>query len=160
MEEEKQYVLIMLQSLQKKEKVLDSIIQYNKKQRVELENPSLSADEFDRTVEDKAALLEQLELLDSGFEKLYEKVKEELSAHRENYRSEILQMQEAIRRLTEKSVMIQTQEARNRQLMVQKFNTVKKQIREVRSSQRVVNQYYKNMVNRAYAEPQFLDNKK
>lgn len=158
--EEKQYILMMLQSLQKKEAVLDSIIQYNQRQKTELENPSLSADDFDKTVEAKAKLVEQLDLLDSGFEKLYEKVKAELQEHKEAYKKEILQMQGAIRRLTEKSVTIQAQEARNKQLMVQKFNSVKKQVREVRSSQRVVNQYYKNMVNRAYVEPQFLDNKK
>ena len=68
-----QYITIMLQSLQKKEKVLNSIIQINKRQKEELENPSLDPDDFDKTVEEKSKLIEQLELLDNGFEKLYEK---------------------------------------------------------------------------------------
>ena len=68
-----QYITIMLQSLQKKEKVLNSIIQINKRQKEELENPSLDPDDFDKTVEEKSELIEQLELLDNGFEKLYEK---------------------------------------------------------------------------------------
>jgi len=70
---ENQYIAIMLQSLQKKEKVLNSIIQINKRQKEELENPSLDPDDFDKTVEEKSKLIEQLELLDNGFEKLYEK---------------------------------------------------------------------------------------
>lgn len=155
-----QYINIMLQSLQKKLKVLDSIIQINKRQKEELENPSLDPDDFDKTVEEKSDLIEQLELLDNGFEKLYEKVREELQANKEEHRDEILQMQNDIRLLTEKSMEIQTQEARNKQLMEQKFTCVKKQVKEIRSSQKVVNQYYKNMMKKGYAEPQFLDNKK
>ena len=125
-----QYITIMLQSLHKKEKVLNSIIQINKRQKEELENPSLDPDDFDKTVEEKSELIEQLELLDSGFEKLYEKVREELQANKELYKDEILQMQGSIRALTEKSMEIQAQEARNKQLMEQKFTSVKKQVRE------------------------------
>ena len=44
--------------------------------------------------------------------------------------------------------------------MEQKFASVKKQVKEIRSSQKVVNQYYKNMMKKGYVEPQFLDNKK
>ena len=155
-----QYINIMLQSLQKKLKVLDSIIQINKRQKEELENPSLDPDDFDKTVEEKSELIEQLELLDNGFEKLYEKVREKLQANKEEHKDEILQMQNDIRLLTEKSMEIQAQEARNKQLMEQKFASVKKQVKEIRSSQKVVNQYYKNMMKKGYAEPQFLDNKK
>ena len=108
-----QYITIMLQSLHKKEKVLNSIIQINKRQKEELENPSLDPDDFDKTVEEKSELIEQLELLDNGFEKLYEKVREELQANKELYKDEILQMQGSIRALTEKSMEIQAQEARN-----------------------------------------------
>ena len=46
------------------------------------------------------------------------------------------------------------------QLMEQKFASVKKQVKEIRSSQKVVNQYYKNMMKKGYVEPHFLDNKK
>ena len=155
-----QYITIMLQSLQKKEKVLNSIIQINKRQKEELENPSLDSDDFDKTVEEKSELIEQLELLDNGFEKLYEKVREELQTNKEIYQDEILKMQGCIRTLTDRSMEIQAQEARNKQLMEQKFASVKKQVKEIRSSQKVVNQYYKNMMKKGYVEPHFLDNKK
>lgn len=79
---------------------------------------------------------------------------------KELYKEEILQMQNSIRALTEKSMEIQAQEARNKQLMEQKFASVKKQVKEIRSSQKVVNQYYKNMMKKGYVEPHFLDNKK
>jgi hypothetical protein len=69
-------------------------------------------------------------------------------------------MQSLIRELTEKSAAIQVQEARNKAQMEQKFSAVRKQVREVRTSQKIVNQYYKNMMKTGFVEPQFTDNKK
>lgn len=158
--EEKNYILIMIQSLKKKEQILINMIQINQRQRDELENPALDPDDFDATFEEKAALIEQLELLDNGFQELFERVRDELNEHREEYREEIAQMQAYIRSLTEKSADIQAQELRNKELMQQKFATVKKQVKEVRKSQKVVNQYYKNMMRTNYIDPQFTDKKK
>lgn len=158
--EEKSYIPIMIQSLKKKEQILIGIIQINQRQREELENPALDPDDFDATFEEKAALIEQLEVLDNGFQEIYERVRDELNEHREEHRGEIAQMQEYIRSLTEKSADIQAQELRNKELMQQKFATVKKQVKEVRKSQKVVNQYYKNMMRTNYIDPQFTDKKK
>lgn len=158
--EEKSYIPIMIQSLKKKEQILINIIQVNQRQREELENPALDPDDFDATFEKKAALIEQLEVLDNGFQEIYERVRDELNEHREEHREEIAQMQEYIRSLTEKSADIQAQELRNKELMQQKFATVKKQVKEVRKSQKVVNQYYKNMMRTNYIDPQFTDKKK
>lgn len=158
--EEKNYIPIMIQSLKKKEQILINIIQVNQRQREELENPALDPDDFDTTFEKKATLIEQLEMLDNGFQEIYERVRDELNEHREEHREEIAQMQEYIRSLTEKSADIQAQELRNKELMQQKFATVKKQVKEVRKSQKVVNQYYKNMMRTNYIDPQFTDKKK
>lgn len=154
------YISILIQSLEKKLHILDEIIAKNRVQRDGLEDPNLDPDDFDKTVRDKAALIEQLEGLDAGFEEVFERVKKELEANREAYREEIRKMQELIRKITDKSMLIRRQEAENKRLMEQKFAAVRKQVKEVRQSQKVVNQYYKNMMKSGYVEPQFLDNKK
>ena len=158
--EKNQYIPIMIQSLKKKNQILDVIISLNQQQRDELENPALDPDDFDLTVEKKAKQIEELETLDNGFQELFERVQEELNNNREAYREEIAVMQELIRSLTEKSADIQTQEQRNKELMTRKFAAVRKQVKEVRKSQKIVNQYYKNMMKTAYIEPQFTDKKK
>lgn len=158
--EKNQYIPIMLQSLKKKNQILDVIMELNKRQREELENPALDPDDFDKTVQEKAAQIEALEALDVGFQEVYEKVRDELKDNKDAYRDEIAQMQDYIRRLTEKSAAIQVDEARNKSLMEQKFASVRKQVKEVRKSQKVVNQYYKNMMKTNYIEPQFTDKKK
>lgn len=158
--EKNQYILMMIQSLKKKNQILDAIIQINRHQREELEDPTLDPDDFDRTFEKKAEQIEALETLDVGFQELFERIKEELEQNREAYREEIKQMQDLICKLTEKSADIQAQEVRNKNLMEQKFDAVRGQVKEVRKSQKVVNQYYKNMMKANYIEPQFTDKKK
>lgn len=153
------YIDIMLQSLEKKEKILDRIIELNKEQRNALENPELTPDEFDKIVEAKGELIDHLNLLDSGFEKLFEKTKEELHGRKEEYADKIKIMQEHIKNITDKSIEIQSQEARNKDLMTKKFTTIKEKARSFRTSGRVANQYKQNMDKLNFIEPQFMDNK-
>jgi len=154
------YLLIMIQSLNKKIQVLDCIIDANERQKAALENPGLDPDDFDKIVEEKAKYIEHLDLLDQGFDKLFTRVKEALNSDREAYKNEIREMQTLITTITEKSNKIQVQEARNKDLMTQKFSKIRKQARDVRASQQAVNQYYKNMKKINYIDPQFMDNKK
>jgi flagellar biosynthesis/type III secretory pathway chaperone len=153
------YVAIMLQSLKKKEQVLMQIIILNRKQKDVLENPNATPDEFDDLVEQKSALIEQLDQLDSGFEKLFARMKEELEGNKDKYASQIKEMQTYIRSVTDKSVEIQSQESRNKDLMVKKFANVRRQAKTVRTGTQVANKYYRNMMKTGVIEPQFMDNK-
>lgn len=157
---EAEYLSIMIQSLEKKSRLLDQIIKLNEEQKQMLEDPNLDVDDFDRNVESKGQLVDQLELLDSGFDRLYEKVREELLHNRAQYAAQITRMQELIRRLSEKSNTVQTQETRNYQKAQQKFASVRKQVKHVRDSQKAVRQYHTNMMKHAENSPQFVDNKK
>jgi hypothetical protein len=154
------YVDIMIQSLQKKIKVLDAIIEADKIQKQALEDPNLDPDDFDKTVSAKSDLIDELNKLDEGFQETFNIIRDELGENKAKYRTEIKIMQDLIRKVTDRSMQITHQEAMNKQLMTNKFAHVKKQVREVRQSQKIVNQYYKNMMNRNYVEPQFMDNKK
>ena len=149
---EQTYIDIMIQSLEKKEQVLDRIIELDIKQKNQLEDPQLTPDDFDEVVEAKSRLIDQLNNLDSGFEKLFERTKD--------YKEQIRTMQEHIRSITDKSVKIQSQEARNKDLMTLKFASIKKQAREVRVGTQAASRYYKSMSGTGYMEPQFMDNKK
>lgn len=156
---EETYISIMQQSLKKKLAVLDEIVRLDDLQKEQLTDEACTVDKFDKTVEDKSRLIDQLEQLDSGFEKLYAQVAEELDNNREAYADEIRQMQELIRSITDKSVMIQAQEARNKDLMMQKFGAVKKHAREVRVNSKAITGYYKTMDRTKYMDPQFMEKK-
>ena len=154
------YLEIMIQSLNKKVQVLDNIIELNNKQKEILEDSKAPVEDFDEIVEAKAKLIEQMQQLDSGFEKLFERVREELQTHKEDYADAIRTMQNGIRFITDKSMEIQAQEARNKDLMVRKFAYVKDAAKKVRTNSKIANQYYKNMMKLNYVDPQFMDNKK
>lgn len=156
----KGYITALKQGLEKKIQILDKIIEENALQRQLLADPELDPDDFEKNLNDKAALVEQLTMLDDGFDTVYERVREELQQNRAAYAVDITCMQKYISTIMEKSTQIQTEEQRNRELVVQKFTSVKKQIREVKSSHKAVNEYYQNMMKLNYVEPQFMDNKK
>ena len=154
------YLSIMLQSQKKKEQVLNEIIRLDDLQKNQLTTPEIAAEDFDKTVEAKSACIKQLEQLDSGFEKLYAEVAEELELNKEAYADQIRQLQEYIRIVTDKSVEIQAQEARNKDLMMRKFSTVKKHAQDVRANSRAITGYYKTMKQFTYTDPLYMDGKK
>ena len=151
------YIDIMLQSLKKKEQVLKAIIDENKKQREILEDVNGSAEAFDATVEAKSALIEQLEQLDSGFEKLFDRMREELNGNKEAYADQIREMKKLIQSVTDKSIEIQSQEARNKDLMTSKFAGIKKQAKTIKKSSAAASEYYRTMAG--VLDPKFLDGK-
>ena len=98
--------------------------------------------------------------LDSGFDKLFDRVKEAMSTNKEAYAERIKVMQDLIRQITDLSMELQAQEVRNKDLMMKKISFVRERAKVVRTNTKVANQYYKNMMNLHYVDPQFMDNKK
>lgn len=154
------YLAVMIQSLEKKVAVLNQLIELNKQQRFFLQDPNLSPEEFEKNMETKAALVEELNRLDGGFEEIYGRVRDELSTGKERYSAEIARMQELIREILEKSNTVQTQEVRNKENVELKFTDIRKQVKGVRNSQKVVQQYYQNMVKQRTPAASVIDNKK
>ena len=150
----------MIQSLNKKIKVLEEIKKINVRQQTLLEEDKATVEEFDKTVEGKAALIQQMEQLDSGFDKLFERVRDELNNNKEAYKKKIATMQNCIRQITDLSMEIQTQEARNRDLMTQKFVSVRQKAKVLRTNSKAASQYYKNMMQLNVVDPQFMDKQK
>lgn len=162
MEDNRQYLQIMTESLQKKRAVLQKIMQANDKQTEILSRDTADWEAFDEYAEQKTELIGQLDALDEGFESLYNHIKEALSeeAGRDKYQNEIRAMQQLIKELTEKSMSIQASEARNKQLVEQKFAKQRQQLKAGHLSSKAAMDYYKNMRNTTNLQSQFLDSKK
>ncbi len=156
---DKNYLEVMLQSLQKKNILLDKILEKSLMQQQMLKNPQMTAEEFDETVKEKAQLIETLTRLDRGFQSVYNNVKQQLEYNRHQYKNEIGLMQEQIRQIMDKSNEIQTLEARNKNLVQERFAGIRSKVKTVRNSQKVVNQYYNSMNRVNYIDSQFLDRK-
>lgn len=158
--QDKEYISVLCQSLEKKERILKLIIEKNKEQRIILTDETQPPERLEANLTEKGELIDQLNQLDEGFEQVYNRVRDILQQEKENYKEEIRRMQELIRSITDKSTTVQAQELRNKELAEKKFASVKKEIRQVRTSNKVASQYYKNMTNTNAVDAQFLDRKK
>lgn len=150
----------MIQSLNKKKEVLEKIIDYTIEQELVLSENEIDLDKFGDLINDKQKWIEQLNLLDTGFEKLFERVKEEFQVHREMYQEEIVEMQQLIKKITDLGVILQTSELRNKVRFEQYSAHKKKEIRDFKMSNTSASKYYNNMANQHQGQSYFLDKKK
>ncbi|MDD6810714.1 MAG: flagellar protein FliT [Lachnospiraceae bacterium] len=151
---------ILIQSLEKKIQILDELIKQNGVQEHILKQDSFDMDAFDATIDAQAGLVEKLEKLDSGFETLYERLREEVLKHKEQYRHEIAKLQSMIQQITDKVVVVNTGNMRNKMLAENQFKKEKQSIQQSVSKSKVARNYYNSMNNLNCVAPQFYDNKK
>lgn len=111
------YLQVLEESLRKKLAALDRVESLCVEQEKLLKAPSFSEEAFDASMEEKGALIDELNRLDEGFESLYGHIREELPAQKEKYKTQIAALQQLVKDVTDKSVSIQAQEARNKALM-------------------------------------------
>ena len=132
------YLNILEESLQKKLKVLEEIALYNQGQEELLKKEKVSLEELDENMNQKEELIQKVTALDEGFETLYERIKEQILTHKDDYKEQIRKLQQLISQVTEKSVSIQAQEARNKKLIEDYFKKERSQLRQNRQSSKEI----------------------
>lgn len=153
------YLNILEESLEKKLQIMAKIREYNQGQQQIFQAQEVELAKFDEYVDKKSELIQELTDLDNGFETLYQNVSEELQGNREKYAPQIQRLQELVTRVTEESVAIQAQEARNKKLVEDYFRKERINIAQNRKNSKAAFDYYKSMSHSDAAPPQFLDSK-
>ncbi len=153
------YLDMLVDCLEKKDKLLDNLMVLNKKQTALIQNENFDLDEFDKCVEEKGVLIDNILKLDSGFEGVYNKVGEAVAANPEAYKEQLGRMQKLITSVTEKSVSIQAEEERNKSMIESRFNREKNRIKSGRSQSKAAKDYYNSMNKLGYVDSQFWDKK-
>lgn len=154
------YLDILEESLNKKSAVLDEILEYNSGQERLLKQEKVSLEELDENMNQKDILVQKVTELDEGFESLFNSIREQLRANKDLYREQIRRLQGLIAQVTEKSVSVQAQEARNKKLIEGYFIAEKDQLQQGRKASKAAYGYYKSMSNSNAMPPQFMDQKK
>lgn len=154
------YLTILQDSLRKKLDVLEEIQRICQIQSDILATEPIDFDKFDQGVDDKDICIEQLNRLDEGFEQLYERVSEELKAHKTEYTAWISETKKLIEQIMEKSVAIQAQEARNKQAVEAAFQKEKGNLGKGKKSMKAAMDYYRSMSKTNVNTSQFMDKKK
>lgn len=151
---------ILVESLEKKSRVLDEIIRENEIQERLFKQEDLDLEALDASSDRMGALVEKLDLLDEGFESVYDRIREELMGNKAAYQNEIKRMQTLIAEITEKVVGINAARMRNKLQAENHFKKNRQQIGRASSKMKVSQSYYNNMNNLNYVDSHFYDTKK
>lgn len=155
-----EYIQMLAESMVKKSEILSELIDKTNIQKEVVSAPEVDWDDFDKIVEDKGNLIDELSKMDDGFEVLYERVKEELSVNKVAYKTEIAAMQTLIKEVTEKSTELQAMEHRNKALIEQRFAESKKAIKQSKMGSKAAMEYYQRMNNLKNIDPHMMDKKR
>lgn len=152
------YVNMMVDVLRRKERILTSLFDLTKEQEVLLREEELDADRFNGILNEKGTLIEELNEIDDGFDALFKKVEQEITAHREMYRDKIKEMQTRITTVSELGIQIQALESQNSERLKIYLAGQKKQIREFHMKNKTASNYFQNMANTHKAEQTYYFN--
>lgn len=151
---------ILVESLEKKSRILDEIIRENETQELLFKQEDLDMEALDASSDRMGALADKLDLLDEGFESVYDRIRQELIDNKEAYRDEIKRMQALIAEITEKVVGINAARMRNKLQAENHFKKNRQQIGRASSKMKASQNYYNNMNRLSYVDSQFYDTKK
>ena len=154
------YLTVLQESLEKKNAILDAIQEANRAQSELFKSEKLDLEKFDSYVEQKDGYIKELETLDDGFETLYNNVKQELQQNKALYAVQIKRMQALIGEITEKSVSIQAQESRTRDMITAYFKNERQALGQGRRSSKVAMGYYQNLSKANQEASRIMDLKK
>lgn len=151
---------ILIESLEKKCAVLESILSDSKEQEVLTKAEEFDVERFDLLVEHKDELLKCMDDLDLGFDSLFSKVKDELLANTKSYTTEIKKMQNLITATVDFGAQISATEMRTKDELSNSINRQRQILSKRRVSSKSVMDYYKTSNQLNNLQPFFLDQKK
>ncbi len=160
MGETEKYVHILEESLQKKIELLNQIEEKTLEQKTILEQELTDLDAWECNIEEKGELLDELNLLDTGFQGIYDRIGTELIDHKQAYATSIQNLQKAIKIITEKAISIQVKENQNKVLAEKRFAQLHQRTREKKVASNVATKYYQTMSKLQHMDAQFMDRKK
>lgn len=156
----KAYINIIRDVLQKKSSLLKKLIDLTASQDECISAAEFDFEKFDKIIEQKSVLIDEVNELDTGFEQLYNNFKQELSENREKYREEIVLLQDLIGAITNESIKLQSMEEKNKTKVEMQLANGRQKIKKYQLSNKTVTSYYKNMNSQYNEQSYFLDKKK
>lgn len=147
MAREEVYVNMMVDTLERKKNILETILHQTREQETLLKDEEMDIDFFQQIIDDKGKEIEELNQMDEGFDALFRHVEKEINENRENYRSQIQKMQHLIREVSELGIQIQALEHQNSGHFKIYLANQKKTVRNFYTNNRTAANYYQNMAN-------------
>ena len=155
------YISILRSSLQKKFTLIKELLELTKEQNVLLSEKEMDVEAFDDIVDKKEVRINEVLEIDKGFQSLFDKMGAAIKERPQEYRPQILELQNLIRTIVDMGVEIESLEQKNK-AKFNKFLVEKREdIKNFKVSNKTAVSYYKNMSNQHREwQSYFFDKKK
>lgn len=154
------YISALQESLQKKKKIMEEMLQLTEEQGELLAQAPVNMERFEEILDEKDAILSEIDRLDRGFNSVFQKLSPFLGKDKESYRTPIVQMQELIRTITDCGVRLEGVERKNRDAFQKYLLKERQEIKMSKASNKTAVSYYQNMPNQHHEwQTYFMDQK-
>ena len=108
------YVTALQTALQDKRRIMNELLRLTQEQEQILGKKEMDAEDFEKLLQEKEAWINRIQELDKGFQNLFDKIGSSLKKKKQEYKKQVLLMQEDIRAITDCGVQIEALEKKNR----------------------------------------------
>lgn len=155
------YISVLHGSLRKKLELIKKLLELTKEQNKILNEETVDIDSFDRIVNEKKVKINEVLEIDRGFQTIFSKVSSIIKESPQQYRQQILEMQNFIRTITDIGVEIEKLENKNKEKFNKFLASKRSDIRDFKVSNKTAVSYYKNMSNQHREwQSYFVDSRK
>lgn len=159
MSDSRNFIQILIDTLQKQVEVLKEILEITQEQSVIAQDSEFDEIMLEKSLNKKEVLIARLNELDDGFTSVYGRVRSEVKDRQELYKDELRQMQELIKECTDLGVNIRVLEERNREKLTQCFASKHKQYGSKQTAASVASRYHQTMNNMKMLNSSFFNQK-
>lgn len=160
MEEERAYIGILKDTLQKETALLQEVLELTREQGVIADSSSFDETMLENTMSRKDILIQKLNELDEGFVSVYERVRRQVLESGTQYKEILRELQALVKQCTDLSVEIKVQEERNRSKFATSFAEKHREYGSQRTAASVATRYNQTMRGGQMADSYFFNKKK
>lgn len=164
------YIQILKESLLKKDRFLEELLKLTKEQGKLIDDLAIFSERnistetmelFNEIIDKKQVVLDEIQVLDRGFESIYfAKVKEIMQRESEGLKEQIVQMQQYIKQVTDKGVSLETLERKNKAKFDLYLSQSRQKIKTIKHNKNSVANYNKSISYQHQGQSYFIDKKK
>lgn len=141
------YISVLHGSLRKKLELVKELLEFTKEQNIILSEEDVDVDSFDKIVSEKDIRINEVLEIDKGFDSVFNKIGSTIKSNPQEYRQQILEMQNLIRTITDIGVEIEGLENKNKEKFSKFILAKREEIKDFKKSNNTAASYYKNMSN-------------
>ena len=128
------YISVLHGSLRKKLELVKELLEFTKEQNIILNEDDVDIDSFDKIVSEKDIRINEVLEIDKGFDSVFNKIGSTIKANPQEYRQQILELQNLIRTITDIGVEIEGLENKNKEKFSKFILAKREEIKDFKKS--------------------------